>query len=80
MRKRSTRGQDRLVPDRVLIRLELETGEPIRGHLVDELGDAHAFEGWLELNSAIQAACQGAATEPEIGSRASEMKGDGTGW
>lgn len=44
--------------------LEIENGDPMSGHLVDESGRVHTFRGWLELNSAIQALSQGTDRAP----------------
>jgi hypothetical protein len=38
--------------------LEIESRDPMSGHLIDEDGQIHTFRGWLELNSAIQALSQ----------------------
>lgn len=54
------------MPERVRIHLELELGEPISGRLVDELGRERTFDGWLELNSAIQAVSQDVNRAPDL--------------
>jgi hypothetical protein len=41
--------------------LELESGEPIRGRLLDDAGAAYHFHGWLELNGALERAWRGGA-------------------
>jgi hypothetical protein len=36
--------------------IELSTGEPIQGRLIDDAGATHAFHGWLELSTVIERA------------------------
>jgi len=52
------------VEDRVRMSLEIESSDPMSGHLVDERGEVHTFRGWLELNSAIQALSDGGDPSP----------------
>lgn len=35
------------------ISLSIEEDRPLRGHVADDGGPLHAFEGWLELLSAL---------------------------
>ncbi len=56
--------------------LELETGEPIRGRLLDDQGAALAFHGWLELSSALQRAWQPDADESAGRARANGERED----
>jgi len=43
--------------DPVVLELEVVPGTPIRGRMLDARGRERAFEGWLELTSAIQDVC-----------------------
>lgn len=36
--------------------IELDPGEPIQGRLLDGVGSAHRFHGWLELSTVLERA------------------------
>jgi hypothetical protein len=52
------------MPDRVRIELLVESDVPIRGELTGSEGSGRAFEGWLELISAIQDSWRAAQDTP----------------
>ncbi|HTU88241.1 MAG TPA: hypothetical protein VMF57_21855 [Solirubrobacteraceae bacterium] len=62
------------VPVADRITLEFDSGQPIRGRLLDQSGAAHAFYGWLELSALVEHAWRRGA-DPAIDA-AGDLSGD----
>jgi hypothetical protein len=44
--------------------LDLDGGEPFRGHIQDGTGTTHPFRGWLEFSGMLEEIRRRAVTEP----------------